>query len=100
MNLYPFRSTVLSDPQVDFSTAIENIDIGGPAMIRAAAKNHEDVLVIVDPADYTALLESTGSGTLDEASRKFRQRMAWKAFQVISNPISFVLKVSNSICSS
>lgn len=89
VNLYPFRSTVLADPQVDFGTAIENIDIGGPAMIRAAAKNHEDVLVVVDPADYNALLENAKGNVLDESSRKFRQRMAWKAFQVSQGLNSF-----------
>jgi phosphoribosylaminoimidazolecarboxamide formyltransferase / IMP cyclohydrolase len=54
VNLYPFEATVAKG--ADFSTCIENIDIGGPAMIRAAAKNHDHVAVIVDPADYAALL--------------------------------------------
>src|SRR5246500_3804036 len=54
VNLYPFEATV--DKGADFATCIENIDIGGPAMIRAAAKNHAHVAVIVDPADYAALL--------------------------------------------
>jgi phosphoribosylaminoimidazolecarboxamide formyltransferase/IMP cyclohydrolase len=51
VNLYPFEETVAGG--ADYATAIENIDIGGPAMIRAAAKNHAHVAVIVDPADYT-----------------------------------------------
>src|SRR6516162_7644140 len=54
VNLYPFEATVAKG--ADFATCIENIDIGGPAMIRAAAKNHDHVAVIVDPADYAALL--------------------------------------------
>src|SRR5215510_4813476 len=54
VNLYPFEATVAKD--ADYETSIENIDIGGPAMIRAAAKNHADVAVIVDPEDYAALL--------------------------------------------
>src|SRR6267378_2855267 len=56
VNLYPFEATVAAG--ADFATCIENIDIGGPAMIRAAAKNHSDVAVIVDPADYGALLDA------------------------------------------
>ena len=54
VNLYPFEATVAQG--ADFATCIENIDIGGPAMIRAAAKNHDDVAVVVDPADYAAVL--------------------------------------------
>jgi phosphoribosylaminoimidazolecarboxamide formyltransferase / IMP cyclohydrolase len=54
VNLYPFESTVAQG--ADFTTCIENIDIGGPAMIRAAAKNHSDVTVVVDPGDYTVVL--------------------------------------------
>src|SRR5882757_6714513 len=53
VNLYPFEATVAKG--ADYDTAIENIDIGGPAMIRAAAKNHADVAVIVDPEDYATL---------------------------------------------
>src|SRR6201997_3298129 len=51
VNLYPFAATI-ARPDVSYSEAIENIDIGGPAMLRAAAKNHGDVTVIVDPGDY------------------------------------------------
>ncbi len=56
VNLYPFEQTV-ARPECTFDDAIENIDIGGPAMLRAAAKNHGSVAVIVDPADYPAVLE-------------------------------------------
>jgi len=56
INLYPFKQTILKE-NVDLSEAIENIDIGGPTMIRAAAKNYQDVVVIVDPSDYAAVLE-------------------------------------------
>src|SRR5215470_11350345 len=55
VNLYPFEATVAKG--ADFEECIENIDIGGPAMIRAAAKNHDDVAVVVEPADYAAVLE-------------------------------------------
>ena len=54
VNLYPFEETIAKGAAMGM--AIENIDIGGPAMIRAAAKNHDSVAVIVDPADYAALL--------------------------------------------
>src|SRR6266567_3920826 len=55
VNLYPFESTVAKG--AEFGLCIENIDISGPAMIRAAAKNHADVAVVVDPGDYAAVLE-------------------------------------------
>ena len=54
MNLYPFRETVAKGG--DFETCIENIDIGGPAMVRSAAKNHDFVAVVTDPAQYDDLL--------------------------------------------
>ena len=77
VNLYPFEATVAKGAGYD--TCIENIDIGGPAMIRAAAKNHADVAVIVDAADYDVLLQSLnanrGSTTLD-----LRKRLAAKAY--------------------
>ena len=57
INLYPFRQTI-SKPGVTLEEAIENIDIGGPTMLRAAAKNWKDVLVITDPDDYNVVLES------------------------------------------
>jgi len=76
VNLYPFEATVAKGAGYD--TCIENIDIGGPAMIRAAAKNHADVAVIVDTADYDVLVQSLlangGSTTLD-----LRKRLAAKA---------------------
>jgi phosphoribosylaminoimidazolecarboxamide formyltransferase/IMP cyclohydrolase len=77
VNLYPFRETVARG--APFEEVIENIDIGGPAMIRAAAKNHGDVAVIVDPEDYGALLAAlkanAGATTLD-----LRKRLAAKAY--------------------
>ena len=57
VNLYPFEETTAT-PDCTIDDAIENIDIGGPAMLRAAAKNHEHVVAIVDPADYAPLLEA------------------------------------------
>jgi phosphoribosylaminoimidazolecarboxamide formyltransferase / IMP cyclohydrolase len=78
VNLYPFAATI-AKPGCSYEDAIENIDIGGPAMVRAAAKNHDRVAVIVDPADYPVVLEelSGGDGALSEATRK---RLAAKAF--------------------
>ncbi|MEI6616544.1 MAG: bifunctional phosphoribosylaminoimidazolecarboxamide formyltransferase/IMP cyclohydrolase [Cyanobium sp. ELA507] len=76
VNLYPFRSTV-ADPAVAFETAVENIDIGGPAMVRAAAKNHADVAVLTDPGQYPDFLEALAGGRLDQA---LRRRLALAAF--------------------
>ena len=60
---------------------MENIDIGGPAMIRAAAKNHEHVTVVVDPSDYGTLLEQLQGGASAAEALAFRKQLAWKAFQ-------------------
>ncbi len=76
-NLYPFRETVRR-PGVTLEEALENIDIGGPSMIRAAAKNFEHVLVVVDPADYDDVLDALRTG---EAPLEWRQKLAAKAFQ-------------------
>ena len=63
VNLYPFEETV-AKPGVTFEEAIENIDIGGPSMLRSAAKNHESVTVVCDPADYDAVLAALADGGL------------------------------------
>jgi phosphoribosylaminoimidazolecarboxamide formyltransferase/IMP cyclohydrolase len=76
VNLYPFEQTVAKGAK--FEDCIENIDIGGPALVRAAAKNHDDVAVIVDPADYAevaAEIEKHGGTT-----QELRRRLAAKAF--------------------
>jgi phosphoribosylaminoimidazolecarboxamide formyltransferase / IMP cyclohydrolase len=69
VNLYPFRETV-ADPAVAFDTAIETIDIGGPAMVRAAAKNHADVAVLTSPGQYDAFLAALRAGQVDEGLRR------------------------------
>jgi phosphoribosylaminoimidazolecarboxamide formyltransferase / IMP cyclohydrolase len=76
VNLYPFRETVVSGASVD--ECVEQIDIGGPSMVRAAAKNHQSVAVVVDPLDYDAVLAAVRSGgfTLDQ-----RKRLASLAFR-------------------
>ncbi|KAB1227808.1 Bifunctional purine biosynthesis protein PurH [Morella rubra] len=82
VNLYPFYDKVTSAGGIEFDDGIENIDIGGPAMIRAAAKNHNDVLVVVDPQDYPQLLEFLKG---DKDDQHFRRRLAWKAFQHVAS---------------
>jgi len=77
VNLYPFRETVARD-DADLEEAVEQIDIGGPSLIRAAAKNHARVTVVVDPADYAEVLSELSSG---EAEDDFRRRLAVKAFR-------------------
>lgn len=77
VNLYPFEATI-AKPHCTFDEAIENIDIGGPSMLRSAAKNHEDVLVVVDPADYARVLEAIRAGT---TTRALRRELAMKVFQ-------------------
>ena len=76
VNLYPFAETA-AQAGASEALAVENIDIGGPAMIRAAAKNHAEVLVVVDPADYPKVAEGLRTGAIDYAQRR---RFAAKAF--------------------
>lgn len=76
VNLYPFKETILK-PDVTMEDAIENIDIGGPTMLRSAAKNYRDVTVVVDPADYAEVLARLADGTADE---QFRFMLMYKVF--------------------
>jgi phosphoribosylaminoimidazolecarboxamide formyltransferase/IMP cyclohydrolase len=76
INLYPFAETI-ARPDCTYEDAIENIDVGGPAMLRAAAKNHARVAVVVDPADYAGVLAELATGSVSEATRR---RLAAKAF--------------------
>ncbi len=80
VNLYPFVQTVAKE-NVTLDEALENIDIGGPTMLRAAAKNFPGVIVVVDPTDYQLVLEKLGQGDLDAVERK---RLAQKAFQHVA----------------
>ena len=77
VNLYPFETTVAQ--AADYDTCIENIDIGGPAMIRAAAKNHGFVSVVVDPEDYAPLLDELDRNQ-GATSYEFRQKLALTAY--------------------
>jgi phosphoribosylaminoimidazolecarboxamide formyltransferase / IMP cyclohydrolase len=76
VNLYPFAATV-ANPGCSYEDGVENIDVGGPAMLRAAAKNHARVAVIVDPADYPVVLDGLRGGAVPE---EMRRRLAAKAF--------------------
>src|SRR2546425_9140542 len=78
VNLYPFEATI-AKPDATLAEAIENIDIGGLSMIRSAAKNYESVTVVVDPADYGAVLENMRDNK-GETTLKLRERLAIKAF--------------------
>ncbi|RAL49846.1 hypothetical protein DM860_002137 [Cuscuta australis] len=82
VNLYPFYEKVSSSAGISFEDGIENIDIGGPTMIRAAAKNHKDVLVVVDSDDYPELLQILQGKSDDQ---QFRRMLAWKAFQHVAS---------------
>ncbi|HRE08514.1 MAG TPA: bifunctional phosphoribosylaminoimidazolecarboxamide formyltransferase/IMP cyclohydrolase [Opitutaceae bacterium] len=77
VNLYPFEETV-AKPHVEFADAIENIDIGGPSMLRSAAKNHESVTVVCDPADYDSVLAALAA---PETLGALRRRLALTVFQ-------------------
>ena len=86
VNLYPFLNTVMSG--ADRDTIIENIDIGGPSMVRSAAKNHAHVAIVTDPADYDALLEQLdkkGGTTLE-----FRKKLAAKAYALTASYDSLI----------
>jgi len=79
VNLYPFEQTV-ARPDCDLATAIENIDIGGPTMIRAAAKNHADVAVVVNPDDYAAIISEL-KNSVNSLSAQTRFNLALKSFE-------------------
>jgi len=85
-NLYPLERAVRS-PEISFAEAIEEIDIGGPAMVRAAAKNHESVLIVTDPADYAGILGALNMGSIDLSTRR---RLAAKAFTHVATYDSLV----------
>ena len=78
VNLYPFKETILK-PDVTYADAVENIDIGGPSMLRSAAKNHASVTVVVDPADYAVVLDELSAN--GETTYETRQRLAAKVFR-------------------
>ncbi len=81
-NLYPFSDAALQEPKLEDSSLLEMIDIGGPTMVRASAKNHRNVLIVCDPSNYDEVIstikQSSDISTIDLA---FRQRLALEAFQ-------------------
>ncbi|MGB8982417.1 MAG: hypothetical protein WCC12_11120 [Anaerolineales bacterium] len=81
VNLYPFEETI-AKPNVSYAEVIENIDIGGVTLIRAAAKNHERVTLICDPADYTNVLDMLQKGEVPAAARK---ELAVKGFKATAH---------------
>jgi len=83
INLYPFKATILK-PDVTLEEAIENIDIGGPAMLRSSAKNHSGVIVVCDPQDYNSViddLKADGKPGVEAVSYDKRYRLALKVFR-------------------
>lgn len=77
VNLYPFAATV-AKPNVELAEAIENIDIGGPTMLRSAAKNYNDVIVVVEPSDYDEVIKRLSDGSDDKT---FRLTLAYKVYR-------------------
>lgn len=82
VNLYPFKETIIK-PNVTLAEAIENIDIGGPSMLRSAAKNYQAVTVVTDPSDYETLIAQLQ--TNGKTSVEFRQYLSGKVFQLTSH---------------
>ncbi|MEM8628019.1 MAG: bifunctional phosphoribosylaminoimidazolecarboxamide formyltransferase/IMP cyclohydrolase, partial [Pseudomonadota bacterium] len=82
VNLYPFRETVAAG--ADPATVIENIDIGGPAMVRAAAKNHDHVLIVTSPDDYAAAGEAITAHGVQGVPSAVRRRLAGRAFRHVA----------------
>jgi len=93
VNLYPFEQTIAKE-NVTIAEAIENIDIGGPSLLRAAAKNYQDVAVIVDPADYTTVLAELVNSR-DNISLSTKKRLAVKVFQYTSYYDSIIYRYLN-----
>lgn len=89
INLYPFKQTILKG-HIELEEAIENIDIGGPTMLRAAAKNYQDVVVIVDPADYGQILDEMK--TSGDVSIKTKFKLAYKVFEHTSHYDTLIAK--------
>ena len=79
-NLYPFEDTVAKDPAPSIAEAVEEVDIGGVTLIRAAAKNHDRVWVLCDPKDYATFLAHYGEAADSDAAKQSRERFALKGF--------------------
>ncbi len=90
VNLYPFKATI--ERTDDFGEIIENIDIGGPAMVRSAAKNFASVLIVTDPTDYEGVLSALKSGSVSE---EFRRSLMIKAFEHTASYDSMIANYMN-----
>lgn len=95
VNLYPFRQTI-AKPDVSLEDAIENIDIGGPTMVRSAAKNYKYVAIVVDPAKYDEIIEKLKANALDEA---YRFELARLAFNHTAEYDTYISRYLNSLSS-
>jgi len=95
VNLYPFEATV-AKPDCTLEEAIENIDIGGPTMIRSAAKNYRDVTVVVDPGDYGDLIAELRKNG-GQVSARTRFRLAKKVFQITAKYDGAISNYLNSV---
>lgn len=91
VNLYPFKQTI-AKPDVEFSDAVENIDIGGPTMLRSAAKNYQDVYVVVDPKDYNLVLEELKNGKQKPDTKLYLMYKVFSHTAVYDSLISNFLK--------
>ena len=81
-NLYPFSQAASQQPRLDDPDLLEMIDIGGPTMVRASAKNHRNVIIVCNPANYSKVIaELKAAGSSDAVSSQFRQNLALEAFQ-------------------
>ena len=94
VNLYPFSHTI-SNPKCTLDDALENIDIGGPSMLRAAAKNFKDVIVIVDPKDYDKVAATIAENGLNGIDFNYRKYLAQKAFKHVSEYDSIISNYIN-----
>lgn len=94
VNLYPFAATI-AKPKVTLEDAIENIDIGGPSMLRSAAKNHRFITVVVDPSDYVGLMAEMKANN-GETTLEFRQKCALKVFNTTALYDSMIFNYLNS----
>ncbi len=91
VNLYPFKQTIMKE-NIEFAEAVENIDIGGPTMLRSAAKNYQDVIVIVDPADYDRVFAELDNGEVSLDTRKYLMYKVYQHTAVYDTMISTYLR--------
>lgn len=91
VNLYPFKQTIMKE-NIEFAEAVENIDIGGPTMLRSAAKNYQDVIVIVDPNDYEKVFSELEGGLVSLETRKYLMYKVYQHTAVYDTLISTYLR--------